>query len=1112
MKTNHYLSLLIATLSFSQAWAQEGAISGRVTQPTQKPVSEAKVVLLQPADSTKRLTSQTDTAGRFLFRGLEQGPAYRIRVAKANFQAREVEVAPLRAQVDVGAVTLSPVRTIAVADTIRPATTQPNSTLPSNTPVLPADTSRQAVAAPPAVRDTLPPTTRPATQPVPTTTPPTQATTEPGVNGTELRGRVTDKNDGSVLFGVTVLLINASDSTKRSGTTTDAEGRFAFPNLSRGSYRLRLSNIGYNTEQIQVRPFNNVLDLGTLPLSSNSRNLKEVTVKGMQERVEQKADTLIYNADAYKVTKDANVEDLVTKMPGITVENGTIKAQGQDVKRVLVDGREFFGDDASLALKNLPSEVVDKIQVFDRLSDQSQFTGFDDGNAERTINITTRSGKNNGQFGKVYAGYGTDNRYSAGGNINFFNGARRISLIGLSNNINQQNFAMQDLLGALGSGGGGNRGGGNFGGNRGGGGGGGNRGGGGGFGGNSAGNFLVGQQGGITSTNAIGLNYTDNWSSKVKVTGSYFFNNARNRSETTLSRTSFATGGNGQIYDQNSQSTNNNNNHRANLRLEYQISKRSSLIWTPRISVQNNNSSSTVEGATRESETGAQISQTSTRNTAQSNGYNFGQNLLFRHQFAKPGRTISVGLGTTLNANNRNGLLNSENRYARRNGVDSLALIRQQSETETNSNTWNANVNYTEPLSKMSQLQLSYNGSITNSKSNKETYDYNEATQGYTSLNSILSNRFDNQYSTNRAGLSYRLRSQKGFLSAGVDYQLADLSGNQLFPRTFSVDKTFQNWMPNMDVNYKFTQTKNLRFNYRTSTNAPSITQLQNVFDNTNPLFISSGNPNLKQEYSHTLSLRYNSTNVAKSVNFFGGMFATFTANNITNATVIANRDTTLTEGVLLTRGSQYSRPVNLQGYRNLRAFMNLGLPIQSIKSNLNLNGGVNYSRTPGLINEVESFSNNYAINGGAVLSSNISENLDFSVSYSGAYNIIRYTIQPQQNSNYFSHTARFRLNWISAKGFTINPDVTNTLYTGLGAGYDRSFTLFNLGVGQKILKDQRGEIRLTIFDLLNQNNSISRNTTETYVEDTRTLVLSRYFMLTFTYNLRNFRGAVAKK
>ncbi len=1131
MKTKLYLYLFISGLSITTALAQEGAISGRVTQSSNKPVPAASVVLIQPADSTKRLASQTDTSGKFQFRGLEYGPAYRLRVGKAGFQMKEVEVAPLRVPTDVGTISLAGTGGSAATDTTKPraaaaipsnATVAPVTAAPAKvpnqqqpaTPSVPSNTPGVPVTSAPAnvARQTAPPDTTPvpdATTPPPTVPARTAAPATTG-QGIELRGRVTDKNDNSSLFGVTVLLINARDSTQRSGTTTDADGKFAFPNLSRGAYRLRLSYIWYNTEQVQIRPFNSVQDLGTLQLSSNSRNLKEVTVKGMQERVEQKADTLIYNADAYKVTKDANVEDLVTKMPGITVENGTIKAQGQDVKRVLVDGREFFGDDASLALKNLPSEVVDKIQVFDRLSDQAQFTGFDDGNAERTINITTRNGKNNGQFGKVYAGYGTDNRYSAGGNINFFSGARRISLIGLSNNVNQQNFAMQDLLGALGSGGGGGRpGGGNFGGNRGGGGGNRGGGGGGGFGGNSAGNFLTGQQGGITATNALGLNYTDNWGKKIKVTGSYFFNQARNNTESVLQRTYFSTANNGQIYDQSSFSSNNNQNHRANLRMEYQISPRSSLIWTPRVSIQNNNSNSSVNGVNTESETGAKLTETNTNTSAHSNGYNFSQNLLYRYRFAKPGRTISIGVGTTLNSNNRNGLQMSKNQYFIN---DSLATINQQSETNTNSNNWSANVNYTEPLSKTSQLQFSYNGSITNSKSNKETFDYNEQTQSYSNLNTILSNRFDNQYMTNRGGVSYRLRTEKAFLTLGGDYQMADLSGNQLYPREFSVNKTFQNFLPNVDLNYKFTQTKNLRFNYRTSTNAPSITQLQNVYDITNPLFISSGNPDLKQEYSNTLSLRYNSTNVAKSVNFFGGVFATLTQNNITNSTFIATRDTMLSQGVLLTRGSQYSRPVNLQGYRSLRAFMNLGLPIQSIKSNLNLNGGVNYNRTPGLINQVSNISNNYAFNAGTVLSSNISENLDFSVSYNGAYNIVRYSIQPQQNSNYFSHTARFRLNWISRKGFTINPDVTNTLYRGLGAGYDRSFTLVNLGVGQKVLKDQRGEIRLTIFDLLKQNNSISRNINETYVEDNRTLVLSRYFMLTFTYNLRNFRGNNASK
>ncbi|SDL75514.1 Carboxypeptidase regulatory-like domain-containing protein [Siphonobacter aquaeclarae] len=1089
MKTTNYWCLLLACLSASWASAQDGSVSGRVVQASRKPVPEARLLLIQPADSTKRLTGQTDTSGYFAFNGLEQGPAYRLRIAKANFQAREVEIAPLKGRMDMGEIAIGG-GTIA-RDTIVPA------------------------AAAPAPKDSLP---KPATPPASPATPVAAAPTiqrVPSGSGTEVRGKVTDKADGSVLFGVTVLLINAADSTQRKGTTTDADGAFTFPNVSRGNYRLRLSNIGYITENVQIRPFQAVMDLGKIQLTGNAKNLKEVTVKGVQERVQQKSDTLIYNADAYKVTKDANVEDLVTKMPGITIENGAVKAQGQDVKRVLVDGREFFGDDASLALKNLPAEVVDKIQVFDRLSDQSQFTGFDDGNSERTINITTRNGRNNGQFGKVYAGYGTDNRYAAGGNVNFFEGSRRISIIGQTNNINQQNFAMQDLLGALGSSGGGGNRGAAGGGARGGGGGagGGNRGGGGGGGsfggGNSAGNFLVGQQGGITSTNALGVNYIDNWSKKLKVTGSYFFNGANNTSESTLTRNYFSAANSGQKYDQQSTSANDNTNHRVSLRMEYQITPRSSLIWTPRLSFQNNNSNSQVEGLNTLSETGAKLSETSTNNSAHSNGYNIGQNLLFRHQFKKQGRTISLGVGTSLSLNHRNGLLKSENRYYSQS--DSLQLVDQKSDSRSNTTTWSGNVNYTEPLSKMSQLQFSYNLSVTNSNSNKETYDFSAASESYSELNKILSNKFDNRYLTNRAGLAYRLRTKKAFFTLGTDYQYADLSGNQLFPKTFSVNKTFQNWMPNADVNYKFTQTKNLRFNYRTSTNAPSISQLQNVFDNTNPLFISSGNPNLKQEYSHTLSLRYNSTNLAKSVNFFGGFFATFTANNITNATLIANKDTVLTEGVTLFKGSQYSRPVNLQGYQSMRGFFSLGFPLKSLKSNLNVNAGVNYTRTPGLINEVSNISTNYAINSGVVLSSNISERFDFTLSYSPAYNIIQYSIQPQQNSNYFSHTARLRLNWISAKGFTINPDVSNSLYSGLGPGYDRSFTLFNLGIGQKIFKEQRGEIRLTIFDLLNQNNSISRNTTETYVEDNRTLVLKRYFMLTFTYNVRNFRSAAKK-
>ncbi|MBC7892706.1 MAG: carboxypeptidase regulatory-like domain-containing protein, partial [Sphingobacteriaceae bacterium] len=270
-------------------------------------------------------------------------------------------------------------------------------------------------------------------------------------------GALRDGN-GNPLIGVTVVFNPLADSTKRDGIVTDTAGRFSFP-LSPGAYRLRASFIGYQPFETTVRVDSQAVELGNLRLFENASQLAEVTVTGQQLRVEMKGDTTQFNAGAYKVNPDATAEDLIKKLPGITLENGAVKTQGEDVKRVLIDGKPFFGDDASLALRNLPAEVIDKIQVFDRLSDQSQFTGFDDGNTDKTINIVTRPGRNNGQFGKVYAGLGSDGRYAAGANTNLFKGDRRISVLGLFNNINQQNFSSQDLLGALGGSSGGGRGG-----------------------------------------------------------------------------------------------------------------------------------------------------------------------------------------------------------------------------------------------------------------------------------------------------------------------------------------------------------------------------------------------------------------------------------------------------------------------------------------------------------------------------------------------------------------------------------------------------------------------------------------------------------------------------
>jgi hypothetical protein len=291
---------------------------------------------------------------------------------------------------------------------------------------------------------------------------------------------------------------------------------------------------------------------------------------------------------------------------------------------------------------------------------------------------------------------------------------------------------------------------------------------------------------------------------------------------------------------------------------------------------------------------------------------------------------------------------------------------------------------------------------------------------------------------------------------------------------------------------------------YRASVNAPSVNQLQNVINNSNPLFITTGNPYLNQSYRHFLTARYNITNTQKGTSFFAGIFSQFVNDYITNATYIAGVDSLLSKDVVLRKGAQLSKPVNLSGYRNIRGFVTYGIAIKPLKSNLNFNAGINYSRTPGLVNYAQNFSNNYSYNAGITIASNISEYIDFNVNYSANFNRVVNSIQPQLNNKYYYHNAGIRLNLLTKSGWFLLNDVTNQLYSGLADGYNQSFWLWNTSAGKKFFKNKRGELKLTVFDLLKQNQSIARNVTDNYIEDVQTDVLQQYFMLTFTYTLRN--------
>jgi hypothetical protein len=339
----------------------------------------------------------------------------------------------------------------------------------------------------------------------------------------------------------------------------------------------------------------------------------------------------------------------------------------------------------------------------------------------------------------------------------------------------------------------------------------------------------------------------------------------------------------------------------------------------------------------------------------------------------------------------------------------------------------------------------------------------------------------------------------------GTNLQYAQLTGEQQYPNAFSVQRNFTSILPTATINYKFSRTKNLNITYRTANNAPTITQLQNVFDVSNPLQVTTGNPQLQQTSEHNLMMRYGATNPFTGRNFFVFANGSYVNNYIGNATYIPLQDTVF-EGQVLNGGSQLTRPVNVNGYYTGRAFAVYSLPVKTIKSNINLNSGVTYTHTPSLINGAQNTAGSTVLNGGMYIGSNISSDLDFSLSYNASYNIVKNSLQTSSDNTYYSHTANFKVNWIFLKGFVLNTDITNTLYQGLSSGFDQNYFLWNAYLGYKFLKDRSLEAKVSVYDILDQNRSVSRTVSETYTQDTRTKTLQRYGMITLTYTLRNFK------
>ena len=928
------------------------------------------------------------------------------------------------------------------------------------------------------------------------------------VSGT-IRGKVLDTAGKQSLADATISLMDLKDSSSTGFTTASDKGIFELKGIEEGRYRVLITFGGYqNVSRIfSITREKPVIDFGTIYMERKSTTLQEVIVE--RPPISVKKDTVEYNASSFKTKPNEDVEGLLKKLPGVQVDrDGTVKSQGETVQKVYVDGKEFFGTDPKLATKNLTADMVESVQVFDDMSDQAKFTKIDDGSRQKAMNIKLKKDKKNGYFGKINVGGGTDKRYDNNLSFNRFKGNRQISLIAAINNTNKQGFSFSDIISTMGGFGNGGPGGGGGGGGFGGGGQGGGPGGGGG--GMPGGGAMVATRGGIaglgfgggsngiTSSISTGLNYRDTWGSKIDVSGSYFLSHTKNDAvQNTFKQTFFPDDSTTNSNDDRV-SQNQNTNHRFNLRFEYRIDSMNSILYTPSFTVQHS------EGFSRDTSTvfalkGAQqylALAGSSYNESERDGISLNNNLLYRRRLNKTGRTFTLGWSNTFNQSTGKGLNISPQTLFTPNGDTLSSYLSQRyrstQETEANSNTISAS--YTEPVSRNKLVELNYAYSNNQNNSDKRTNDYDSANGFYDKINTRQTNYFTNSFVSNRVGANFRVQEKKYNYQLGGSVQFAGLESH-VFNNGSSKDsvirRNYVNFNPNANFNYTPKAGQSLRLNYRGRTNQPSTTQLQNVQDVSNPQNIRTGNPDLKQEFAHSLNMGYNKFVLATF------QFIAFNVNASLTQNKIVNSIDTLGKGV------QITRPLNLNGARNASVFFTYGKTMKKLKGgNLNATTFVNFNRDVSLLYKQMNYTRGLIITQSLGFNYNRKQ-LDLGFNGSVAYNTTKYSLQQNLNSEYYTQTYSPEVNYTFFKRLIVSTDLDYTVNSGLSAGFNQQIAYWNASVAMQIFKKKDGEIKLAAFDMLNQNKSLTRSTGDNYIQDTRTNVLGRYLMLSFTYNIR---------
>ncbi|MCW3462455.1 TonB-dependent receptor [Chitinophaga nivalis] len=904
------------------------------------------------------------------------------------------------------------------------------------------------------------------------------AQTQPG----KINGLLTDKTTKEAMPAATIVLLHARDSTVAATTMTDTKGNFELSNVAAGNYRLYVSFLGYQpvNKPISIDTSHKLVALGNIAMEHKGVDLHAVEIREEKPPIVVKKDTLEFNADAFKTRENAVVEDLLKKLPGVTVDkDGAITAHGETVTKVFVDGKPFFGNDPKLATKNLPANIIDKVQVIDRKSDQAQFTQIDDGQTEKAINIVIKKDKKKGIFGRATAGYGTDDRFGGNLSLNRFRENQQMSLLAGGNNVNNLGYSMMDQMSFGGGGGGGGRGGGG--------------------GGRSAMRAMqqsmgMGNNAGITRNWNAGLNFNQTYGKNLIVNGGYFYNDTKTDIKQKTARQNFLPDSTN-YYNNNAQSLTDNSNNRLFGRVEYQIDSLHSLIFSPTYSLTNASSNSITDYQSLNSKRDT-INKGMTINEGSGNSQNLGGTLLFRKKFKKAGRTFTANFSYNNTTNDQENYNRSTITYF---NPDSVVTFNQLNDIHSTSRNAGVNVTYTEPVFKDRYLEVNYGVTKYNSNSTKYTYDFDAGKNTYSQLNDSLSNAFTNSTLNQQAGLTLRTTKLKYDYSFGLNVLFNNLDNNTYSFRT-GKDSLIQqhtvNFAPNATFNYTFAKNKRLRINYNGSTQQPTVQQLQPVPDNSNPLYIQLGNPDLKPSFSNTLSVNYNQFNNITFRGMFASLNGTFGSNKIINATSLDEK------------GRQVSKPVNVNGYFTVRGMLHNSIPLSKTPGqNLNTSSTVSYSRDVNITNGQMNYSKSLLLSQAANVSYMYKELLDIAIGGSVNYNATSYTLAQSQNTQYLDFNANLDFNINLPYGFLIGSDVTCTLNRGRTAGYNLTSTMWNANISKYVFPKKQGMIKVQGFDLLRQYVNVSRSVSDNYIEDVQSNVLQQYFMVSFTYFLNKFGG-----